>query len=125
MLPKPRGPNCPAARQKFPRKGASRLHPHPTHPTGPGPVPRVPGATSLGAGRIDAPEAYLDGLSSDVEAVLQVGHPHPEGLLSHRAGDPRMIGTRSVPMLRHERQRAERQPAIRVRLGQPLDGLAR
>jgi len=28
----------PAAHQKFPRKGASRLHPHPPRPTGPGPA---------------------------------------------------------------------------------------
>ncbi len=62
MLPRPRGfHGHPAARPthaattnspanlKFPRKGASRLHPHPPHPTGPGPVPRVPQASATSA----------------------------------------------------------------------------
>ena len=115
----------PAASLKFQRKGAPRLHPHPTPRHGS--RSRASRATGLGALGIDASEPSLDGPSSGVVAVLHVGHrpPHAEGLLTHRADDPIMIGARSVPILRHERQRAQRQPSIRVRLGEPLDRFAR
>ena len=58
---------------------------------------------------IDATELWSDAGSSWVAAVLHGSEraPHPEGLLTHHADDPIMIGTRSVPILRHERQRAQ------------------
>ena len=130
---------CPNAAQasRHPRAPGGTPHPPPPQPTRPQPEVPTQGRVSTSSSsnpphgsRSRAPPAsaaYLDGLSSAVVAVLYVGHrpPHPEGLLSHHADDPRMIGTRSIPILRHERQRAKRQPAIRVRLREPLDRLAR
>ena len=123
MLPRPRGiPGHQAAppthrrhsqlgpNLKFPRKGASRLHPHPPHPTGPGPVrsPRAAILHDAALRRARNPPPHRSFLHHHVSlgscgaAVLHASDraPPPQGLLTHHAGEPRMIGTLSVPTLR-------------------------
>ncbi len=67
----------------------------------------APGGQNPRIRREVAPDACFDGLKLMRRREARSDRaPHPEGLLTHHANDPRMISTRSIPILRHQRQRA-------------------